>query len=185
MESVGSTAMVTWPRLRGALTSGASTDPNRTPVSIYSFSNWTSHWLPSGFSAATQRQQVSDSLERARALSQLVRKPLPAGIELSMFAGDKFPTKSQVYVDSNGGIDYKSHGGDGTVLLVSATQNRESSSRVSFAKHGKIFEDDHVAPGLQRILVPTGALQETAMDNNWHDEYMNLSTRFDALIGGC
>ena len=35
---------------------------------------------------------------------------------------------------------------------------------------------------LRLLFAPTGALQETAMDNNWCGEYLLLSAQFDELI---
>jgi hypothetical protein len=35
---------------------------------------------------------------------------------------------------------------------------------------------------LKLLFAPTGALQETAMDNGWSDEYLVLSAEFDRLI---
>ena len=32
------------------------------------------------------------------------------------------------------------------------------------------------------LFLPTGPLQETAMDNGWAEEYLELSSRFDDLI---
>lgn len=32
------------------------------------------------------------------------------------------------------------------------------------------------------LFSPTGPLQETAMGNGWHDEYVELSLRFDNVI---
>jgi hypothetical protein len=36
--------------------------------------------------------------------------------------------------------------------------------------------------GLKLLFAPTGALQETSMDNGWADEYLLLSAEFDRLI---
>jgi hypothetical protein len=35
---------------------------------------------------------------------------------------------------------------------------------------------------LKLLFAPTGALQETSMDNGWSDEYLLLSAEFDRLI---
>ena len=35
---------------------------------------------------------------------------------------------------------------------------------------------------LKLLFAPTGALQETSMDNGWAGEYLLLSERFDGLI---
>ena len=35
---------------------------------------------------------------------------------------------------------------------------------------------------LKLLFAPTGALQETSMDNGWAEEYLRLSERFDGLI---
>ena len=35
---------------------------------------------------------------------------------------------------------------------------------------------------LKLLFAPTGALQETAIDNGWGDEFLSLSERFDQLI---
>ena len=35
---------------------------------------------------------------------------------------------------------------------------------------------------LKLLFAPTGALQETSMDNGWASEYFLLSKRFDGLI---
>jgi hypothetical protein len=36
---------------------------------------------------------------------------------------------------------------------------------------------------LRLLFAPTGALQETSIDNGWGDEYLLLSAQFDRLIG--
>ena len=35
---------------------------------------------------------------------------------------------------------------------------------------------------LKLLFAPTGALQETSIDNGWADEYLLLAARFDGLI---
>jgi hypothetical protein len=35
---------------------------------------------------------------------------------------------------------------------------------------------------LRVLFLPTGPLQDIAIDSGWVDQYMNLSSRFDALI---
>lgn len=45
-----------------------------------------------------------------------------------------------------------------------------------------VEEDEPSAPeSLWLLFAPTGALQETALSSGWHDEYMALAQRFDAL----
>jgi hypothetical protein len=36
---------------------------------------------------------------------------------------------------------------------------------------------------LEFLFAPTGPLQETAMSNDWSEEYLSLASQFDALIG--
>jgi hypothetical protein len=36
---------------------------------------------------------------------------------------------------------------------------------------------------LKLLFAPTGALQETSMENGWSSDYLVLSTHFDRLIG--
>jgi hypothetical protein len=35
---------------------------------------------------------------------------------------------------------------------------------------------------LKQLFAPTGALQETSMDNRWSSEYLLLAARFDCLV---
>jgi hypothetical protein len=35
---------------------------------------------------------------------------------------------------------------------------------------------------LKLLFAPTGALQETSMDNGWSSEYLSLSARFDGFM---
>ena len=46
-----------------------------------------------------------------------------------------------------------------------------------------LVEEDKrsAAESLWLLFAPTGALQETALSSGWHDEYMALAQRFDAL----
>ncbi len=49
---------------------------------------------------------------------------------------------------------------------------------ISCIRHGAELDREE----LKLLFAPTGALQETAMDNGWSDEYLLLSEDFDGLI---
>ncbi len=143
---------------------GPRHDPKRKPVSIFDLGFWMKEWLPPNRSTKSDKEFLKKSLSNAKKLRTLVRQPLPATLNrLFKYAGDKFPTKTQVWLKKNGKVhSYEEKGGDGTVWLTSAALNRVQDARVSFSKHARIFDDDSVKVGLQRILVPDGPLQNYA-----------------------
>ncbi len=142
---------------------GKKLDPRRKPVNIFNLSFWQHEWLPSTFSQSSHKQFVLGSLKRGEKISDLVRKALPQSVELYMYVGDKFDTKTQVYLDFSGQIDtYTNRNGDGTVWKLSAARNDIPKSRVSFGKHAKIFEDDHLLAELDNILNPIWRLENFA-----------------------
>ena len=61
-----------------------------------------------------------------------------------------------------------------TAAEIAATLEHEINSLQSGS-----FVDRHE---LKMLFAPTGPLQETAMANNWSNEYLKLSGMFDELI---
>ncbi len=142
---------------------GKPLDPDKIPKDIFTLGFWQNEWLPSSFSGDDDKKFIADALKQGKRLSQLVRKALPESLNMYMYAGDKFETKTQVYFDRTGNIDtYTKKKGDGTVWINSAARDKVQESRVSFEKHARIFEDDHLHKGLQRILAPLGELEDFA-----------------------
>ena len=142
---------------------GKQIDPKRKSIDIFGLSFWQNEWLPSSFSSADEKLFIQSSLQSGKKLSDIVRKNLPNSLNLYMYAGDKFETKTQVYMERNGNIEkYSTRGGDGTVWLNSACRNQVQDSRVSFNKHSKIFEDSHLKNELSRILSGTIILDKFA-----------------------
>lgn len=120
---------------------------------IFDLGFWQNQWLPDTFATESDKRFITESLKRARKLGEIVQRDLPSSLKLTMYAGETFATKKTVSFDASGNIKrYNYRKGDGTVWLASAANNDISSSRVTFAKHAKIFEDDNVLSGLARKL---------------------------------
>ena len=62
--------------------------------------------------------------------------------------------------------------------LSPAEIGMDLSIAIKALESGGEFDRNHI----KTHFAPTGTIQETAMDSGWHDEYMQLSQRFDAII---
>lgn len=67
--------------------------------------------------------------------------------------------------------------------LYSSTGVTEIVAILSRAIEGLETGSDLNLEELKLLFAPTGDLQETSMGNGWGDEYLELSSKFDTLIG--
>ena len=62
--------------------------------------------------------------------------------------------------------------------LSPAEIGMDLSIAIDALESGSEFDHNHI----KTHFAPTGTIQETAMDSGWHDEYMQISRRFDSII---
>ena len=126
----------------------------RHPINLLDETHWFQGLVPFRLRREPWRSQLVTRFATARQLHELLSSPVPQTVDYYPFAGDHLETLSQVYFDPRTGWPetWTTGRGDGTVLLVSAADGNVQQARVSFAKHGVIFDDDGVRTGIERIL---------------------------------
>jgi pimeloyl-ACP methyl ester carboxylesterase len=132
---------------------GGFTDFDPTDAKLWQAGDW----IPPEERSGPRLAEVLHDLDNARKLRALLRQPLPAAIEQTLIAGDKFSTNLYLYVDPNDRTwkhwYFSQSVGDGTVPLWSAANSDwPGRSLPAFVDHATIFEDKWVVNQLQRML---------------------------------
>jgi len=135
---------------------GNYTDFDPTDLEIWR----TNDWLPPEY-RGVRIAVVEKALGDARRLRTIMREPLPASVELTAIAGDRFGTYLYLYIDPGdrrwSKWRFSKNRGDGTVPLWSAANWTADTSNLgdslpAFVDHATIFDDQWIINLLQRKL---------------------------------
>lgn len=141
---------------------GDPSDPGRKPISLLDFSLWTHYgWVPPAvFRAPGRLAFLEKAFQNAVEVSRLMETDLPLGVLQIMIVGDLIDTRGQVYLSAKNGapIAWRMWGGDGTVVLQSATRGNWLLAQAVSHKHSTIFRDPRVGSNLKFAL--TEAVQQ-------------------------
>jgi pimeloyl-ACP methyl ester carboxylesterase len=136
------------------------TQNNYVPVDPMNASSWRQyHWLPGEYDSGGRAGHFDSRLAGARAVQEIMQRPLPNGIASVKVVGDVFGTNLYL-LGSNSDPSWKGWTfvkarGDETVPAWSAANNTESleGTNPSFSTHGTIFNDRTVQSILERELL--------------------------------
>jgi hypothetical protein len=119
---------------------------------------WTDNdWIPAEHRGA-RLALIEKAMSQAKRLRTLMRQPLPANIEVTMIAADRFSTHYYLYVDPEKrnwtSWRFSKARGDGTVPVWSAANKDDDigDSLPAFVDHATIFNDKWIVSLLERKL---------------------------------